>query len=53
VDDETPDRAKTLEIFELCITRKGGTADRWKSDVLLWAIADVDRTQRMESVSCH
>lgn len=50
---ETPQRAKNLEIFELCVIRKSKTADSWNSEVLLSAIADVDRSQRMESLSSH
>lgn len=51
MDGETPQRAKNLEIFELCVIRKGRTADSWNSEVLLLTIADVDRSQRMESLS--
>lgn len=53
VDDETPQRTKNLEIFELCVIRKGRTADSCSSEVLLLVIADVDRFQRMENLSSH
>lgn len=53
VDGETTKRAKNLEIFVLCVIRKGKTADIWNSEVLLSAVAHVDRSQRMESLSSH